>query len=492
MPKFSLFALSLALLSGSVFSEASGLIPVTPKELRFMQKKLGMRRIKAIRPNSLGLSRINTVLAKRGQPTHASFEAINDGTDTLVDPIKDYDFENMGVLDVQNSEVLANALPKAVDNSTLRSFPSIGEQSHHSDIAWAAGYYQLSHNLAQTIGKPVSKCSPKFIYSMVNGGSDAGSRWADNFRMIQGHGCASLAEVPEDGDSRSWSPHPEHWKRALSYRSLPVQFISGVDAKSGLSQMKQLLTNGYVLTFGSYIDSWQYTKIKNGKLAGKKVVTHVNGAKTSHAMTIVGFDDDAWVDLNRNNVLDHGESGVLKVANSWGKKWGHSGYMYIAYDALRKTSAVAGVLPTNRHEAFQSSLVFHLPVKSTAEGIYQPKYLARFSLSHQERNQLSISIGWSSSKDTTATHSLAPFAFANKGGARAVSGTFVMDISELPLHESDSKIYLTVKDNKAGSPTKLSNFEIIDTKTGNTVAAKRGKMKVDGKYQTRLLGHISN
>ena len=35
-------------------------------------------------------------------------------------------------------------------------------------------------------------------------------------------------------------------------------------------------------------------------------------------MTIVGYDDDIWYDINEDGKVQEGEKGAFKVANSWG------------------------------------------------------------------------------------------------------------------------------------------------------------------------------
>ena len=40
-----------------------------------------------------------------------------------------------------------------------------------------------------------------------------------------------------------------------------------------------------------------------------------------HALCIVGYDDNI-------------AGGVFKIANSWGKEWGDSGYFYMPYDFI--------------------------------------------------------------------------------------------------------------------------------------------------------------
>ena len=51
-------------------------------------------------------------------------------------------------------------------------------------------------------------------------------------------------------------------------------------------------------------------------------------------MTIVGYNDAIWTDVNGNAVVDPGEKGAFKIANSWGSTWQDNGFIWLAYDAL--------------------------------------------------------------------------------------------------------------------------------------------------------------
>ncbi len=48
---------------------------------------------------------------------------------------------------------------------------------------------------------------------------------------------------------------------------------------------------------------------------------YLNGYDGSHAMTIVGYNDAVWTDINSNGVIDAGEKGAFRIANSWGTGW---------------------------------------------------------------------------------------------------------------------------------------------------------------------------
>lgn len=436
-----------------------------------------MKRIKRIHPNKFGLKRINAERAKDGLSPLSILEAKTLGSETVIDDSAEMSFG-------------ASAIPAAVDNSLLPSFPQIRNQgSLGSCVAWATGYYQQTHNNGLALGwtnnnaDNTTKCSPKFIYNQINSGVDNGSYFSHAYSIIQSHGCVPLAEMPYDTNYRAWNLNSDQWQSAITTRSNPVQYIYNVDTDAGLSQVKEMLNNGYVLVMGTYINSWVYSTIKanpssaTNPLAGQKVMTYMNGTNGGHAMTIVGYDDNAWVDINSNNYVDDGELGVLKIANSFGTSWGNAGYMFITYDSLKAVSAVSGGPTSGRVAAFQSRMAYHLPVKAASGVKYKPKYLARVTLNHGARNQMGIKFGWSSTSATSPVNTITPGGLNNKGGAyafdgstTAVNGTFTFDITDLPIsNTAANRIYVTLSDNTSGSVASISKFEVIDTETNNAI-----------------------
>ena len=501
MQKRAMTALALMLSATPALAQKTGLKALSKTELLNMQKNLGMRRIKDVKPNSLGRTRANEERAKRGLSPLPSTNVKSTGKETTVDQELN-DFSGGAMTD--GTDFFAGVLPAAVDNSRLAAFPPIGSQTVNNCVGWAMGYYQQSHNLALTLGYAANttdqstKCSPKFIYNMINGGVDNGAYFSDAFSMMQKHGCINKANLPENSDFKSWDTNPDHWQAGISGRTNPVQYIYNVDTQTGLDQMKQLLTNGYVLTFGTYINSWVYSTIKSGGGAGQKVMTYMNGQNGGHAMTIVGYDDSSWVDLNNNGYQDSGEMGAFKIANSWGTSWGNSGYIWISYDSLKSVSAVSGGPSSGRVAAFQGKVAYHLVPRATSGNPYRPRYLAKFTVNHAQRNQMSVKFGSSDMGYSSATSTFSPFALMNKGGAMAfngtttaIDGTFVFDVSDLPISSTaQNKVYLTLGDSTSGYAASLRSFVLLDqVNSTQASAALSGTVSADASSATVSLVH---
>jgi len=123
-----------------------------------------------------------------------------------------------------------------------------------------------------------------------------------------------------------------------------------------INDVKTSLTNGHIPVIATYIFSWVTSSVGNDPATtaddafnGQYIATYEkNTAQGLHAMTVVGYNDNIWCDLNGNGIVDAGEKGAFKIANSWGNYW-NSGFIWITYDSLCTVSAVPanGTWPTS-------------------------------------------------------------------------------------------------------------------------------------------------
>ena len=104
--------------SFSAIASQTGLKPLTTKELKLMQRELGLRKIKEVRPTPLGLERVNLERMKRGLSELPSKEAKAFGRDTVAILDTD-DFEATGSDAPLSAEMYGGVLPSAVDNIAL-------------------------------------------------------------------------------------------------------------------------------------------------------------------------------------------------------------------------------------------------------------------------------------------------------------------------------------------------------------------------------------
>ena len=458
--------------------QRTGLIPLDAKQVGEIIRT--WPRISKVNVNWLGIERINRSRAQKGMPPLGL---------RSIKPVGQEVEASIGLLNASSQGAVAasdlvGTLPAFVDNSTLPYFPPIRNQgSLGSCGSFATTYYQLSYMTAFQRGLDIrdgnnntNKYSPKWSYNMINGGSDSGSTFSTNYNLLSRHGASTWAEFPYDGDYRAWCLNSNAWRNALSVRTRTTQYVYSASSESGLATIKELLNNGYVLVFGTFISSWKVTQISDDQstpddnsAVGKTVGFWLNGAAGSHAMTIVGYNDAIWTDVNSNGVIDPGEKGAFRIANSWGPSWGDGGFIWLAYDALRNPSAVSGAPSTGRMAAFQSDIIFVL----TARDDYSPTMVAEFTVNHAKRGQLALGLGFSDTSHTSPTSTWTPYALDYQGGAyafdgttTAIDGTFVFDFSDLiGVSGIARRYYLGMSDNISGDVATLKSFKIIDTTT---------------------------
>lgn len=261
-------------------------------------------------------------------------------------------------------------LPQSVDNSTSPYFPEIGNQgSMGSCTSWAHVYYSFTYAINKSRGiktTPENTYSPQWSYNLTSNGEGEGSTSADIEWFLEKQGGVPLSMVPYKEDPVTWCSDLDVWRESINNRLADTikykgfgergaQVTSPSDPK--LTEVKTALAKGEILTFSTEIYSWVTTKLKSHKDApgnesfvGEEAVKYLDGAEGSHAMTIVGYNDNIWVDINENNKVDSGEMGAFKIANSWGKAYHNDGFIWFAYDAVNRFSSVAGFDgPENRN-----------------------------------------------------------------------------------------------------------------------------------------------
>ena len=457
---------------------ATGLIPLDARQVEEIVAR--WPRISRVGINTLGFERVNAVRAGKGKPSLdlASVQPV--GAEVESAPAARGAIARTAAA---NADMAAD-LPVSVDNSLLRFFPPIRNQgSLGACVSFASTYTQLSYMTAfqrnldiRDTSDNTNKYSPKWTYNMVDGGENNGSSFYENYAILEKHGAATWAEFPYDTDFRAWCLNPAAWRNALGARTNVTKYVYDASTDLGLEQTKELLTDGYVLVFGTYISSWDFKTVTDDTstsaddaAVGKAVAYWLNGSEGGHAMTIVGYNDAIWTDVNANGAIDAGEKGAFRIANSWGTGWGDGGFTWLAYDALRSVSAVPEGPSTNRVPAFQSDMIFVL----TARNGYVPMMTGEFTINLAKRYQMRLSIGRSSTSTTVPTTTWFPAAFQNQGGAyafdgstTALSGTFVLDLTDvLAAGAGPQRYYLGLSMNVAGDPATLSAFKIVDTTT---------------------------
>ncbi|MBR2715020.1 MAG: hypothetical protein IKB73_02290, partial [Ruminococcus sp.] len=300
----------------------------------------------------------------------------------------------------------ASNLPDSVDNSQSKFFPAIGNQGTlGSCTSWAQVYYQFTYTMNKEMNvatTPDNTFSPQWAYNLVAGTGDMIGPYYNTYAFMKKQGNVFLNQVPYDFNITSFSPTEDIWKTSIKYRIKDYQNFNNIGLEDSrittandedLTLIKTALNNGDVLAYSTCIYSWQTTSIKtkseiseNNKFKGQYAVTSQIGENGPHRMTLVGYNDNIWIDVNNNNAVDNGEMGAFKIANSWGSNYGNNGFMWIAYDALNKESCVDGTTnDDSRRAIFENISRIEVYPYNTGTDLY-----LRYTLNTCDRTQCRV------------------------------------------------------------------------------------------------------
>ena len=262
-------------------------------------------------------------------------------------------------------------LATKVDNSQNIYFPPIIEQGKYNSCAsWAMTYYQTTYEFCKArnldASDPANQMSPVFTYNLTNNGKNEGTYFSDVAKVLKEVGTISMQELPANtvnGDMPigNISANSDIWRRAHKNRieeyvdvfdgnadrmsnSTPITSANDED----LEEIKTALNQGYILTASTPGNKWKYKTIEsnpsvpgNEPYVGEQIMTLCDReGYRGHRITIVGYNDEIWVDINENGTIDEGEYGAFKIANTRGTEYGNDGYMWISYDTLNIISSV--------------------------------------------------------------------------------------------------------------------------------------------------------
>ncbi len=394
---------------------------------------------KVVKPNAFGLKRINEWRKKQGLKP------------VTLEQVAQSRAARAGLAGGSTGKTSAPAgliSPAAViDNSQLQCFPPIRTQSPLNSCAcFSTTYYTMTYMVARSRGWDVTgtentnKFSPKWTYNMINGGSDDGSWITTAYSVMQSNGCATWSEFAYDSNYREWCLDGDVWLNALSYRMSTSGSISNLNTDAGISNLKDKLNDGYILNFATHVYDWTYDQSVDNPdssaddaYVGEDVCYTQGGSAedSGHAMTIVGYNDHIWVDLDEDGERDANEVGAFRIANSWGDWWKEGGFCWYLYSAVKEDQGGKDFANWWYNQAYFIE----------ARASYQPKMVARFTVNHGVREQMVLRAGIGNVGDGTPSTIFPPVgsggAFIYSGGAWAFDGTSTACDGEFCLDFTD-------------------------------------------------------
>lgn len=299
-------------------------------------------------------------------------------------------------------------LPDSIDLSTSEYFPEIRSQGQlGSCVSFAQTYYQFTYEMNRKMGRCTTSenvFSPLYMYNFAaNNNGKKGVVPGRIYTLLKYKGTIPWSNLDDTFNAKSWLPVKESWEEADNYRIKNYYYIginlgiSGLEISSpkdtDLDMIKSSLNRGEVVCASTYIRSWKETRIgENSPHKNEMIITDVDGKEGGHRITIVGYDDSIWIDINGDGEIQEAEKGAFKIANSWGKGWGDNGFCWFAYDAINIQSQVTGETHVTLPNTHDNCGLFNFNRITVADYNSDSDIKLEYTLNTNSRKELKISV----------------------------------------------------------------------------------------------------
>ena len=409
-----------------------------------------------------------------------------------------------------------NTLPDSVDLSETKYFPPIGSQGGLGSCAtFSTTYYQLSYEMNKqrdVAATAENTLSPQLLFNLMSSDAVTGTIADFNYDFLKIHGAPTMGYLPySDQDRLSWHGSADIWRDALNSRVKEYYKIEDVGREDtqitspddeDLYKIKKVLAQGNVIVYATCIYSWVADKIvahkdapENAKFIGQEIVKYQDGFNGGHSMTLVGYNDNIWVDQNSNGKVETPEMGAFKIANSWGDDYSNGGFCWVAYDALNKVSAVEGGFVGNRGSALESFRYITVKPYGKGSDIY-----VRFTMNTTDRVQMNVEFNAEHNGVEETGRFLAGASYRYEGNELGFFGTtdaddatfcYALDNVSPELcgeNFNNYVFYATFEDTTAdGKPLYIKNVEIVNEHTGKVYKMSQEPFSVDGEKKTIMV-----
>ncbi len=238
--------------------------------------------------------------------------------------------------------LITRSVTSVPKNYSIKAFaPTPGNQGRQpSCVGWASGYgartiaYAIKNDWKYNSTKiNQNTFSPAFVYNLIKFKGDVnckkGSYIADAMKLLNTNGILQLKDFSYNATNCASKPSSNGLQKAKQNTILTYERLAKWDNPYNLvGKVKKAIANKNPVVIGMQIYSTFYK--------AKGVWPGPNGTKRlgGHAMVVVGYDDYKY-------------GGAFEILNSWGTKWGNSGYMWVKYSDFKLQTKTAYVLIDN-------------------------------------------------------------------------------------------------------------------------------------------------
>ncbi|MDO4301955.1 MAG: GBS Bsp-like repeat-containing protein [Clostridia bacterium] len=219
------------------------------------------------------------------------------------------------------SSKVRSTLPSKADIS--KYFPSVGNQGNqNSCVGWATAYYlktaheQMERNWGVSSNSHIF--SPSYVYNQINNGSDNGAYIFSALDLLKEQGVCTISSMPYNTYNYTTKPNSSQIAEANEYKIYDYSYISANDSNK-VDKIKNEINQNNPAIIGVEI----YPDLDNLGSSNKIYDSISGNSRGGHALCLIGYDDS----LN-----------AFKFINSWGNRWGISGFGYISYSLIENSA----------------------------------------------------------------------------------------------------------------------------------------------------------
>lgn len=297
---------------------------------------------------------------------------------------------------------MAVVLPSRVDNSEKTYFPPVFNQDNGSCGSASRIGYMFTEEINAYRGTDASLSEniypTHFTWLLTDHGPGKEGMARDNgipnMDVYGGRTYSNLFGNQGNEDPFGWMTGYNKWFSAMFNRISGTSNIGPLDQQEYADILKGWLYNhngdpnfqgrGGIAGIG-VASAATLGSITSGKYTGQKFVKYW-GTQVDHALTIVGYDDNIWCDINGDGSQSTDEVGAWIIVNSWGSGWANKGLVYCPYSQAKPTQTATG---------FWQPELYHVRVN------YRPLKALKVKMNFSHRSELSLSVGVSANLNAT-------------------------------------------------------------------------------------------
>lgn len=324
------------------------------------------------------------------------------------------------------------ARPRRVDNSEKIYFPPVFNQDQGSCGSASRIGYMFTEEINAYRGTDATVAEnmypTQFTWLLTDHGPGKEGMARDNgIPTVPTYGGRTYSKLfgnQTNDDPFGWMTGYDKWLSAMYNRISGTTNIGALNIPANAEILKGWLWNhnddpdfegrGGIAGIG-VASACTLGSISTGKYAGQKFVKYW-GTSVDHALTIIGYDDDLWCDINGDAIETANEVGAWIIVNSWGNGWANKGFVYCPYSQS---------VPT------QTSTDYWQPELYLVRKNYRPLKTIKIKMDFSHRSELSLSVGVSANLNATAPSKQIALSHFTYCGWEKVNGVKLDDVPML-------------------------------------------------------------